>query len=210
MATKIFTQSLKVGMFVADLDRPWVDTPFPLQGFLIENDAQIAELRTHCEFVMVDRARSTGAEFEGPASPTSTIPPAPLWRAAPVSMRADTKAAPVSSRCDEPQVIREPTEVRPQRVVRLEDVAARHGASRPGGAPLAPEGADSIGLFGRLFAGFRGRRGDRGPAPAPIEIPRETPQEFATRAALIPPGIEVQTYVDQVSVEQEVPRARTV
>ena len=35
MASKIFANDLKVGMFVADLDRPWVDTPFLLQGFLI-------------------------------------------------------------------------------------------------------------------------------------------------------------------------------
>ena len=208
MATKIFTQNLKVGMFIADLDRPWVDTPFLLQGFLVENDAQIAELRTHCEFVIVDRARSVGAEFEAPASPTNTIPPASLRRAAPVPVRADTQA-PATSPSDEPQVIQGPTAVRPQRVVRLEDVAARRGAS-PGGAPRGPEDADSPGLFGRLFAGFRGTRGDREPAPALMEIPRETPQEFAARAALLPPGIEVQTYVDQVSVEQEVPRARAV
>ena len=64
MASKIFTSDLKVVMFVADLDRPWVDTPFLLQGFLIDNEEQILALRTHCEYVMVDRARSTGAEFE--------------------------------------------------------------------------------------------------------------------------------------------------
>src|SRR5688572_4293027 len=66
MATKIFTTDLKVGMFVADLDRPWVDTPFLLQGFLIEDDSQIATLRSHCEFVIVDRARSVGDQFEAP------------------------------------------------------------------------------------------------------------------------------------------------
>src|SRR5712664_2251609 len=76
MASKIFTSDLKVGMFVADLDRPWVDTPFLLQGFLVENEEQIAALKTHCEFVMVDRARSTGAEFEAPAvSPVGAPPP---------------------------------------------------------------------------------------------------------------------------------------
>ena len=63
MASKIFTTELKVGMFVADLDRPWVDTPFLLQGFLIENDEQILALRTHCEYVIVDRARSLGDQF---------------------------------------------------------------------------------------------------------------------------------------------------
>src|SRR6188508_415661 len=68
MATKIFSTDLKVGMFVADLDRPWVDTPFLLQGFLIEDAEQIAALRAHCEYVIVDRARSVGDEFEAPAA----------------------------------------------------------------------------------------------------------------------------------------------
>ena len=67
MATKIYSTDLKVGMFVADLDRPWVDTPFLLQGFLIEDDQQIATLKTHCEFVIIDRARSVGDQFEAPA-----------------------------------------------------------------------------------------------------------------------------------------------
>src|SRR5690348_11090415 len=66
MATKIFTTDLKIGMFVADLDRPWVDTPFLLQGFLVEDAEQIAALKSHCEFVIVDRARSVGDEYEAP------------------------------------------------------------------------------------------------------------------------------------------------
>src|SRR3982751_3676872 len=85
MATKVFTTELRVGMFVADLDRPWVDTPFLLQGFLIENDEQILALRTHCEYVIVDRARSTGDQFEAPpASPRGTArkPGAPMPGAA--------------------------------------------------------------------------------------------------------------------------------
>src|ERR1700687_4180240 len=82
MATKIPTTELKVGMFVADLGRQWFDTPCLLQGFLIEDDDQIRELRTHCEFVMVDRARSTGEQFAPvPASATNTIPPASARRA---------------------------------------------------------------------------------------------------------------------------------
>jgi HD-GYP domain-containing protein (c-di-GMP phosphodiesterase class II) len=42
------------------------------------------------------------------------------------------------------------------------------------------------------------------------EPPRETREEFEARVALLPPGIPAQTYRDQVSVEQEVPRARAV
>ncbi len=63
MHSKVAVKDLKVGMFVADLDRPWIDTPFLLQGFLIEDNHQIAELQRVCEFVVVDRARSAGDEF---------------------------------------------------------------------------------------------------------------------------------------------------
>ena len=46
-------------MFVYELDRPWLDTPFLFQGFLIESPDQIEDLRTYCRFVYVDPARST-------------------------------------------------------------------------------------------------------------------------------------------------------
>lgn len=47
-----------IGMFVADLDRPWIDTPFLFQGFLIENDEHLAQLRQYCKFVQVDSLNS--------------------------------------------------------------------------------------------------------------------------------------------------------
>ncbi len=60
-------------MFVAELDRPWLDTPFLLQGFLIENMAQLEELRQYCEHATVDFERSLG----GPAHWTNLLPPCP-------------------------------------------------------------------------------------------------------------------------------------
>mgnify|MGYP001061214867 CR=1 FL=1 len=64
MATKVFTTDLKVGMFVADLDRPWVDTAFLLQGFLIEDEDQIRALRQQLAALsveMVSQARRLAA-----------------------------------------------------------------------------------------------------------------------------------------------------
>jgi HD-GYP domain-containing protein (c-di-GMP phosphodiesterase class II) len=57
------TGELALGMFVAELDIPWLDSPFILQGFLIENETQLSELRTLCREVMVDRNMSTGGHF---------------------------------------------------------------------------------------------------------------------------------------------------
>lgn len=59
MQTKVFTADLKIGMFVSSLDRPWLDTPFMLQGFLIENEEDIKILRQYCEYVFIDWSMST-------------------------------------------------------------------------------------------------------------------------------------------------------
>ena len=105
MTTKVFTHELKVGMFVTDLDRPWVDTPFLLQGFLIEDDKQIAELRRHCEYVIIDRARSTGREFAS-APPIDVQAPRrqPFQRPATAQAQAQAKAKVTSGAADVSQV----------------------------------------------------------------------------------------------------------
>lgn len=53
---------LRIGMFVCRLDRPWTETPFPLQGFLILNTAQIERLAEFCDSVWIDVEKSGAAE----------------------------------------------------------------------------------------------------------------------------------------------------
>jgi len=55
--------ALAVGMFVCELDRPWLGTPFLLEGLLIEDEKQIATLASLCEFVYVDRTVSLGQYY---------------------------------------------------------------------------------------------------------------------------------------------------
>ncbi|HJV27068.1 MAG TPA: HD domain-containing phosphohydrolase [Aromatoleum sp.] len=52
-----------VGMFVVELDRPWIETPFLLQGFLIEDEETLAKLRSLCRFVYIDRTRSIAEHY---------------------------------------------------------------------------------------------------------------------------------------------------
>jgi hypothetical protein len=33
--------SLEPGMFIAELDRPWLETPFALQGFVVRDNSEI-------------------------------------------------------------------------------------------------------------------------------------------------------------------------
>ena len=55
---KIYVEDLKFGMYVYTLDRPWIETPFLFQGFIIDNEDQIETLRKYCEFVYVDQTQS--------------------------------------------------------------------------------------------------------------------------------------------------------
>ncbi len=211
MATKVFTTDLKVGMFVADLDRPWIDTPFLLQGFLIEDEDQIEALRNHCEYVMIDRARSTGAEFAPvPASMTNTIPPASARRdATKIARQTATEEKPKAPAMElEPRVEAVAARPPPGRLLRLEEISA---AATARGRAVAAGGEEGAGFLGRMFGGLKGllRRDEAAALPeVPLPPQAETPAEFEARAALIPAGVPVQTYRDQVTVEQEVPRAR--
>ena len=49
---------LEVGNFVVRLDIPWIDTPFPLQGVLIDSDSTREWFEDHCEWVVIDFERS--------------------------------------------------------------------------------------------------------------------------------------------------------
>ena len=63
---KIPASQLKIGMFVSELDRPWLGTPFLLEGLLIESDEQLQTLSSLCEFVYIDRTFSVGQHFVAP------------------------------------------------------------------------------------------------------------------------------------------------
>src|SRR5690606_12731992 len=52
---------LQFGMYVAELDRPCLDPPFLPEGLLLRDEAELAMLRRHCQYVYVDLERSTGS-----------------------------------------------------------------------------------------------------------------------------------------------------
>lgn len=57
MLREVEVGKLTVGMYVAELDRPWLETPFPLQGFYVRTAADIQALTAFCQWVMVDPRR---------------------------------------------------------------------------------------------------------------------------------------------------------
>lgn len=54
---KLDVNEVTVGMFVSGLDRPWSQTPFPLQGFYIRDLDEIKQLKNICRHVYIDVMR---------------------------------------------------------------------------------------------------------------------------------------------------------
>ena len=48
---------LEFGMFVTKLDRPWTETPFVYQGFVLKTEQQLNALKKYCQKVYVDPER---------------------------------------------------------------------------------------------------------------------------------------------------------
>lgn len=52
---------VRVGMWVCRLDRPWLETPFTLQGFEVQTDEQLLDLSRCCKRVVIDERRGIRA-----------------------------------------------------------------------------------------------------------------------------------------------------
>ena len=221
MESKVLTKNLRVGMFVADLDRPWIDTPFPIQGFVIEDDNQIRQLQGHCEFVIVDGARSTGDQYVAPPKPAAAADVRPgeprvhvttVKRAVPSSRGArgvppSPAATPAGSRAPNGG------DRGDARVVTGGDIDPSPSGTKGGHAPIAPPppqrvpggipGADFLsGAFDRLRGLFRRRVM---PLPAdPVELPPDAPP----RVSVLPSSIQVTIYEDVRTVEEELAPAQ--
>ena len=51
---KTSIEGLQIGMFVSRLDRPWLETPYVMEGVLIKSVTQIQDLSKYCSYVFVD------------------------------------------------------------------------------------------------------------------------------------------------------------
>lgn len=51
---KLAVNELTIGMYISGLDRPWTQTPFPLQGFYIRDIDELKKLKSLCSYVYID------------------------------------------------------------------------------------------------------------------------------------------------------------
>ncbi|HJW81818.1 MAG TPA: DUF3391 domain-containing protein, partial [Acidiferrobacterales bacterium] len=76
MKTKVDVHDLCKGMFVTELDRPWLGTPFLFQGFEIQTDEELAQLRALCRHVYVLSGDALASPAIRRTKPVTAAPPA--------------------------------------------------------------------------------------------------------------------------------------
>jgi len=57
MKKKIDISYLQKGMYVAELDRPWLESPFMFQGFVVEDEETYQRVNDLCAYVIIDTER---------------------------------------------------------------------------------------------------------------------------------------------------------
>lgn len=81
---------LALGMFVAELDRPWLDSPFLLQGFVLESEKELKQIQQLCRTVVIDRTMSTGEHFAAEAKLDISANTIPRQRSTPAAGFSNT------------------------------------------------------------------------------------------------------------------------
>jgi len=74
MKEKLEINELRKGMFVCELDRPWLDSPFLFQGFLIDTDDEMSELKKLCKYVYIDTEKGDDKQGNTPTSSPASEP----------------------------------------------------------------------------------------------------------------------------------------
>jgi len=54
---RVHVYELKIGMYVSELEIPWEESPFLLQGFDLKTPADIKAVQDVCDYVMIDPVR---------------------------------------------------------------------------------------------------------------------------------------------------------
>ena len=70
MKKKLPVAELQFGVYVYELDRPWSETPFVFQGFVLKTEQQLDGLKKYCKhvFVYTEGARTEKAPVLQPGS----------------------------------------------------------------------------------------------------------------------------------------------
>jgi HD-GYP domain-containing protein (c-di-GMP phosphodiesterase class II) len=92
---EIPVEELKFGMYVSKLDRPWTETPFVFQGFILRSQKQIDVMQKLCKHVFVDPEKEDLTEVEGAGAAAANIRGTTVYKDA-VSLDAELPRAKVA------------------------------------------------------------------------------------------------------------------
>jgi putative nucleotidyltransferase with HDIG domain len=56
---KVDTKDIEIGMYMSKPDRPWLETTFLFQGFVLDTQELVDQVRSECDYIYVDREKST-------------------------------------------------------------------------------------------------------------------------------------------------------
>ncbi len=59
MKKEVPVEQLQFGVYISELDRPWTETPFLFQGFVLDDEKQLETLKKYCKKVYVDPEKNT-------------------------------------------------------------------------------------------------------------------------------------------------------
>lgn len=68
--TRVSCHDLLLGMFIAELDRPWKETPFPIDGFHLRRIEDLETLKLFCHDVVIDLTRGVAPKRQRAAALT--------------------------------------------------------------------------------------------------------------------------------------------
>ncbi|RPH62079.1 MAG: HD-GYP domain-containing protein, partial [Burkholderiales bacterium] len=191
------------GMYVAELDRPWLDTPFLLRRFRVGSQVELETLRRYCRYVYVAPERSdaglaeairnaelTDEPFEQPSEARATAP-----------LRFDTVL-------DDPG-LRPGHATRPVRIrsdVKISNQTRERFRRFIKATAVATDAVDPrASLVDRTFGWLRGLVWHD---PDPDDVRASQAQARSAIRGQLPPEARLRRYVDRASMEDELPRAR--
>lgn len=70
---KVKASDIKIGMYMAYPDRPWLETRFVFQGILLSTEKQVKEVRGECQHIFVDRQKSMIIQTAREPVPTNGV-----------------------------------------------------------------------------------------------------------------------------------------
>jgi len=78
MRREVKVEDLVIGMYVAELDKPWEQSSFLFQGFEIESEEDLVKLRKECRYVVIEEADAPTPKSGRPAAPHPAAPAGPI------------------------------------------------------------------------------------------------------------------------------------